>query len=95
MKCLRCGHCCKNYMVTIVDDPELGVSEENLIFHEGNGNPCPHLKGDTPGEYFCAIHDYPWYEEIPCYFHGQIEQEDSECRLGRWVMDQENKKNDK
>lgn len=89
MKCLRCGHCCHNYMVIIVDDPKKGITEDNLIFHEGNGTPCKHLRGTKPGEYWCAIHHYPWYKETPCYAHGQIESSpDCVCRLGEYILKQ-------
>ena len=89
MKCLRCGYCCKAYMVVIVDDPEKGISEDNLKARKGDDS-CQHLKGDKPGEYSCAIHDYPWYKKTPCYTHGQIEHdENDECRLGRWILNQE------
>ena len=91
MKCLRCGYCCKTYMVIIVDDPEKGTVDNNLKAHMGDG-PCQHLRGDKPGEYSCFIHGYSWYEETPCFSHGQIEQKDSECRLGRWILNEE--KND-
>lgn len=88
MKCLRCGHCCKNYFVPIVDDPALGITESNIISHMGDGTPCKHLKGDKPGEYECAIHSFPWYDQTPCYNHGQVEDsEDSECRVGRYMID--------
>jgi len=90
MKCLRCGYCCKTYSVVIVDDPEKGIQQDNLKARMGDES-CQHLEGDKPGEYSCAIHDYPWYEETPCFQHGQIEQEDSDCRLGRYILDKENK----
>jgi len=93
MKCLRCGYCCKAYLVVTVDDPEKGISEDNLKVNSGDGTPCQHLRGDKPGEYSCAIHNYPWYHETPCFAHGQIEQnEDDECRLGRYLLDQEREK---
>jgi hypothetical protein len=73
-------------MVVIVDDPEKGLQEDNLIGHLGNG-PCKHLLGDTPGEYSCALHDYPWYKKTPCYSHGQIEQSPNcNCRLGEFIL---------
>lgn len=87
MKCLRCGYCCKNYVVVIVDDPEKGITEDNLIVHKGKDEPCQHLKGNNPGEYTCKIHDYPWYEETPCSSHGQIESSpDDVCRLGEFIL---------
>ena len=93
MICLQCGYCCCNYCVVIVDDPDIGLtdSEDNLIVHEGRG-PCKHLRGHKPGEFFCAIHEKDWYPETPCAKHGQIERTDSECRMGRYVIDKFNKK---
>lgn len=88
MKCLRCGYCCKKYFVPIIDDPEKGLQENNIVIHEGNGTPCKHLKGSKPGEYSCAIHDYPWYRETPCYGHIQIEKDPNEpCRVGLAFME--------
>ena len=74
-------------MVIIVDDPKKGISQDNLIAHNGDGKPCQHLQGDKPGEFSCALHDYPWYKETPCFSHGQIEQENSNCRLGEYVLE--------
>jgi hypothetical protein len=71
----------------IVDDPEKGISEDNIIAHEGNG-PCKHLEGNKPGEYKCKIHNKPWYKKTPCYSHGQIESSpEDECRMGRYIID--------
>lgn len=71
----------------IVDDPEKGIDENNIVAHEGNG-PCKHLRGEKPGEYSCVVHNKPWYEETPCYSHGQIERSpDDECRMGRYIID--------
>jgi len=91
MKCLRCGHCCIHYSVVIVKDPEKGVREDNMFFHSGQEGPCPHLRGPGPGEYSCAIHDYEWYVETPCFSHGQFEREDSPCRLGKHILDKATK----
>ena len=86
MQCLRCGWCCCNLAVVIVDDPAKGVSEYNLIFHEGKGKWCKHLKQLSDGSYTCKIHDEPWYEETPCAQHTQIEHKDSPCRMGVYVL---------
>lgn len=93
MRCLRCGHCCHQYMVVIVDYPPLGPIEGNLKVHEGGGKPCPHLRGDKPGDYKCAVHDYDWYSKTPCARHGQIERSpDDLCRLGEYLMKKEKDK---
>ena len=93
MICLRCGHCCKNYMVMIVDDPDKGISDDNIICHPGDGTPCKHLEGDEIGKYSCKIHDKKWYKKTPCFRHGQIEKGNTECRLGRYII--ERRKNEK
>ena len=90
MKCLRCGWCCHNCLVVIIKDKDRGVKEDNLIVHNGNGSPCPHLRGDGPGIYACDIHDEDWYDQTPCHSHGQIEASvDAECRMGRYLLDKE------
>jgi hypothetical protein len=87
VKCLRCGYCCKNSCVVIVDDPTKGIQEDNLVVHMGGNTPCKHLLGDKPGEYMCAIHNEPWYKETPCYRHGQIEpSKDTPCRMGVYQL---------
>lgn len=74
-------------MVIIVDDPEKGIVDDNLICHEGHNEPCKHLIGDEPGEYSCVIHDKSWYKDTPCFSHGQIEQSpDDVCRLGAYII---------
>lgn len=90
MICLRCGYCCHNYMVIIVDDPDKGISEGNLIAHMGEDTPCKHLGGDKPGEYFCKIHDKKWYDQTPCFSHGQIERGNTECRMGKYILGEKN-----
>jgi hypothetical protein len=70
-----------------VDDPDLGLAENNLIHHDGNGVPCPHLAGEEPGEYHCMMHGYPWYKETPCCDFGQIEPHpETPCRMGKHVL---------
>jgi len=87
MICLRCGHCCHHYCVVIVDDPDKGITNDNLLYHEGKGEPCKHLRGDTPGKYYCSIHDRNWYNETPCAHHGQIERGNTNCRMGEYILE--------
>lgn len=83
--CLRCGHCCMNLAVIIVNDPKLGIREDNLIPVGINGpERCRHLQGDAPGEYSCAIHGYEWYEETPCAAHNS--EWSGECRMGAHII---------
>lgn len=87
MQCLRCGYCCHHLSAIIVDDPQLGPCDGNLILHAGGGERCQHLQGDTPGKYSCRVHNYEWYEETPCFDFGQVESSDSPCRLGKCQME--------
>ena len=87
MNCLRCGYCCKNYLVVIVVDPNKGICEDNLTAHNGDGQACRHLQGDAPGQYSCALHQKSWYIETPCHHHKQIEQRNTNCRLGEYVLE--------
>lgn len=85
MICLRCGYCCVHYDVIIVVDASLGIVDGNLA-HKPAGERCPHLVGDTPGSYSCAIHDEPWYPETPCAAFTQIEAGNTPCRIGAHVL---------
>ncbi len=86
MVCLRCGKCCTTHWVIIVDDPEKGLREDNLI--EKPDGPCKHLVGTEPGKFSCAIHDKKWYKKTPCWSHGQVERsKDDPCRLGKWYLE--------
>lgn len=86
MICLRCGYCCKTSMVVVVDNPMLGIHEDNVSLNDGH-KPCQHLKGTNPGNYVCAIHHYPWYKETPCFDYGQIEMSPTDkCRTGEYML---------
>ncbi len=75
-------------MVIIVNDPDKGVCQDNLRALNFNGyERCPHLRGDKPGKFSCAIHDRSWYHETPCASHGQIERSvNTRCRTGVYMM---------
>ena len=85
MKCLRCGKCCRDYAVVVVKNPDIGISLDNMHAVPIDG-PCPHLRGDKPGNYFCAVHDRPWYPETPCAAHSQIGRPEAPCRVGDVIM---------
>ena len=90
MKCLRCGYCCTQYFTVIVVDPDKydpdDPDESNLRGIDLSKERCPHLRGDIPGEYSCAIHHYPWFADTPCGMHTQFERSDSPCRIGTQIM---------
>lgn len=84
MICLRCGHCCINYMTSIVNDPLKGITNNNIIL---NNKPCKHLSGNKPGKYKCLIYDYEWYKKTPCFEFTQIEKSsDIPCRIGYYII---------
>jgi hypothetical protein len=98
MRCLNCGHCCKYFLVAIVDDPSKvhpkphpddNIFEDNVIIHSGEtGEPCKHLKGDGPGSYRCEVHDKWWYNQTPCFMYNQDCGEDQSklCRIGVYML---------
>lgn len=85
MICLRSGYCCISLDVIIVDDPDKGICDDNVI-HKPSGVACKHLLG-TQFSHSCAIHDKPWYKKTPCAQYTQIESENSPCRTGKYLKD--------
>jgi hypothetical protein len=87
MKCFRCGYCCTSLLAVIVVDPDKGIVPDNLttIGMSGEKERCPHLRGDHPGAYSCAIHDMPWYPETPCAEY-QSHWDDTPCRMGEAMI---------
>ncbi len=85
MICLRCGYCCIHYEVIIVNDPALGIREDNLV-PKHTGDRCPHLRGNEKGKFSCALHGYRYYRRTPCYEYTQIEHKSTPCRWGiKWM----------
>ena len=88
MKCLRCGYCCIHYEVAVIKDSSLPLSEDNIM-HKHSGMRCPHLLGEKPGDYACAVHDHPDYASTPCADFTQIEHSpEDNCRMGDYVLHQ-------
>jgi len=72
--------------VMIVDDPSKGIAQDNIIHHNGQGQPCKHLQKDGD-QFSCSIHDKDWYDETPCFSHGQMEKSaETPCRLGKYML---------
>lgn len=88
MKCLRCGYCCTSLLVVIVVDPDKGIEYENLRGINCLEERCPHLRGDKPGEYSCAVHDREWYPESPCAQY-QSHWPEQKCRMGEFLVEGE------
>jgi hypothetical protein len=87
MICLRCGYCCIEYVVVIVNDPAKGIRQTNLSI-KPSGERCKHLIGTAIGQFSCALHKYKWYMKTPCFAHSQIEQQNSNCRIGEYKLKQ-------
>lgn len=85
MRCFRCGYCCTTLLAVIVVDPEIGPEPNNLKGINMLEESCPHLRGDKPGEYSCAIHDKPWFSETPCAEY-QSHNGDQPCRVGDFLV---------
>ena len=43
MICLRCGYCCENLAVIIVDDPNKGICEDKSMMNRGMKKPLVFL----------------------------------------------------
>lgn len=85
MKCLRCGYCCQNCWIIIVDDPKKGIRDDNL--KEISSERCQHLRGKIPGKFSCALHKQKWYKYTPCFAYGQVEKSKKDvCRVGAFLM---------
>lgn len=87
MKCFHCGYCCTSLLATVIRDPDGPFDEDNLmvIGLSGEKERCPHLRGDKPGEYMCAVHDKEWYPRTPCAEY-QSHWPDQPCRLGEFIV---------
>jgi len=87
MRCLRCGYCCVNYDVIIIDDDVEKEYEDAPygISHKPSGIPCKHLRFNTDGNAQCLLHDDPRYESTPCAGFTQIGALDAFCRIGEGV----------
>ena len=89
VKCVRCGYCFRTMCIVVVDKPAWGIKEDNFKVVAPKEGPCPHLRGNEPGGFSCAVHDRSWYSETPCADYGQIERSpDTPCRTGTYMMKQ-------
>lgn len=90
MICLRCGYCCIEYDVIIVEPSSVAdaVDFDNPknFKYKPSKEVCPFLSW-TGLNFECLIHNYPWYELTPCYAFTQIEANASVCcRLGDHIV---------
>lgn len=84
MICIRCGLCCQNLDVMIVNpgsirpDGTVDPEDPDSFIKKPMGKRCPHLAylGDLA---VCIIHDLPCYGGTPCDLFDQIGPDDGFC----------------
>jgi hypothetical protein len=88
MICLRCGQCCVNLDVSIVN-PE-SIRPDGTVYDlpgsmisKPKGQRCPHLICQD-GQASCTIHALPCYAETPCQQFEQFGREDDICTFGSY-----------
>ena len=77
MKCLRCGYCCIAYDVIVP------LSKEEAAY-KPNGQLCWNLEFNGE-EAYCKIHEEDFFIDSPCDQFTQIEQGETNCRMGDYV----------
>lgn len=89
MKCLRCGYCCINLDVAIVnpesimpDGTVIPGSCDPIIFKPA-GQRCPHLIFQSERA-ACTIHDFACYRGSSCEQFEQIGRQDDVCVMGAY-----------
>jgi hypothetical protein len=90
MKCLRCGRCCTQLAVMIIDpghirpDGTVDSSVKESMIRKPAGTICPHLvyRDDLA---VCTIHDLPCYRETPCDRFEQFGPDDGICVMGEYL----------
>ena|SRR4030042_6925159 len=76
--CLRCGHCCKNNEFFIIDKPNIGLKDENMILKK-KGDRCKHLLGSKPGSYSCMLYNEAYFNNMPCIDSEKGFNSDFDC----------------
>jgi hypothetical protein len=87
MICQRCGCCCLNLDVMIINprsirpDGTIDPEDRNSMIRKPKGAKCPHLAylGEVA---VCTIHDLSCYRGTPCDLFDQIGPVDGVCVLG-------------
>jgi hypothetical protein len=87
--CLRCGYCCVNLDVMIVNsesilpDGTLDPRHPEPLVSKPQGTNCPHLEF-VEGKATCKVHSLPCYRETPCDQFEQFGCADDICVLGSY-----------
>jgi len=89
MICLRCGCCCINLDVAIVNPEAIlpnGTIDPSIpdpIISKPGGQACPHLtyQGEVA---VCKIHSLACYKDSNCERFDQVGRQDDVCILGSY-----------
>ena len=94
MICVNCGLCCYDYVVVIVKKEYINEDIDNMNLHpdgmdaltiKSSNTPCPYLFWINRKSR-CKVHGKRWYKHTPCFDFGQIEESNTVCRLGEYVL---------
>ncbi len=89
MICLRCGCCCTNLDVVIINprsirpDGTVDPDDRDCVVFKPAGRKCPHL-AYRDEKAICTIHHLPCYEGTPCDQFEQFGPADAVCMLGSY-----------
>jgi hypothetical protein len=84
MICLRCGYCCINLDVAIVNpvsiqpDGTVNPEDSGQVIFKSKGQQCPHLVY-LEDKAVCKIHELPCYRGTPCQQFEQMGSIDDVC----------------
>ena len=92
MKCIRCGRCCIELDIYIINpesirpDGTIDIDLSVQMVLKPGGTRCPHL---TYQEQIavCTIHHLPCYRGTPCDLFDQFGPEDGICMMGCYYKD--------
>ena len=86
MICLRCGQCCIQLDIFIINpasilpDGSISLDDPKAMIFKSAGQSCPHL--DIRGERAtCTIHHLPCYRGTPCEKFEQLGSVDDVCMM--------------
>lgn len=89
MICLRCGCCCTNLDVVIINprsirpDGTVDPDDRDCVIFKPAGRKCPHL-AYREKKTICTIHHLLCYEGTPCDQFEQFGPANAVCMLGSY-----------
>jgi hypothetical protein len=98
MICLRCGGCCYNLDIFVVnpdkirEDGSIDLTDSASMIFKPSDKKCPHLffqaspDGAGAGMAVCSIHHLPCYQGSPCQQFEQMGPEDDVCMMSDYFQ---------